>query len=75
MKSVDIYICGVDWQHEIGAAAGKMDYYNSVEELKRHKKCWKECGIVKLKVSLDSWVEEQNLELMRQNAVKIGSDE
>lgn len=58
------YACGVDWQHEIGEAPdleGKMPLYSSIEELKKEKTCWKACGIVKLKVELEEWVEEQNL--------------
>ena len=59
-----LYTCGVDWQHEICEAPdieGKMPFYSSVEELKKNRKCWKTCGIVKLKVELEEWVVEQNL--------------
>jgi hypothetical protein len=58
------YACGVDWQHELGEASdleGRMPLYSSIEELKENQKCWKECGIVKIKLTIDSWVEEQQL--------------
>lgn len=58
------YACGVDWQYEMGEAAdleGKMPLYSSVEELTSKCTCWKQCGIVKLTLTLDSWVMEQNL--------------
>ena len=59
-----LYTCGVDWQHEIGEAddiEGSMPFYSSVEDLKKSRPCWKTCGIVKLKIQLDSWVVKQNL--------------
>jgi hypothetical protein len=59
-----LYACGVDWQHEIGEASdleGKMPLYSSVEVLKKSRKCWQECGIVELEISLKGWVEPQDL--------------
>lgn len=59
-----LYICGVDWQHEVGEVLyieGKMPFYSSVSELKKSKPCWKTCGIVKIKLKLDSWIVEQAL--------------
>lgn len=59
-----LYACGVDWQYEIGEAPdleGRMPLYSSVEELKKARPCWKNCGIVELEISLVSWPEPQNL--------------
>jgi hypothetical protein len=59
-----LYTCGVDWQHEIGEASdleGSMPFYSSIELLKKNRPCWKECGIIELKVNLAGWVVEQNL--------------
>lgn len=59
-----LYACGVDWQHEIGEASdleGKMPLYSSVNELKSKRSCWKECGIVEIKLEADSWIEPQDL--------------
>lgn len=59
-----LYACGVDWNWEIGEAVdleGVMPLYSSVEELKAKRSCWVECGIVKLTLSLDSWVEKERL--------------
>lgn len=51
------YCCGVDWQHEMGHT--KMELYDSIEALKADRECWKQCGIVRLRIELDEWVEEQ----------------
>jgi hypothetical protein len=61
-----VYTCGVDWQHEICEAPdleGKMPFFSSVEKLKAKRSCWKSCGIVKLRIKLEEWVEPQNLRL------------
>jgi hypothetical protein len=63
-KTKTFYLCGVDWQHEIGHAAdleGKMPLYSSVKILKKQRTCWEECGIVKVKMEVTSWVQKQNL--------------
>lgn len=61
-----LYACGVDWQHEIGPhgapdLSGKVPLYNSIEDLKAKRKCWIECGIVELEVTLVKWAEKQDL--------------
>lgn len=59
-----LYTCGVDWQCEIGEAPdleGNQPLYSTIEELKATRKCWKSCGIVKIKLDLVEWVEPQNL--------------
>lgn len=58
-----VYVCGVDWQHEIGEEMAKPDVvvYPSVESLKKHRTCWKECGIVELEITVSKWVEPQDL--------------
>jgi hypothetical protein len=60
---ITLYTCGVDWQHEIGQASdlcGKSPLYHSVKALKAKRTCWKECGIVKLSLTLDEWVVDQD---------------
>lgn len=52
-----VYTCGVDYQHEIDAI--ETSVYPSIESLKHHRKCWIQCGIVRLRVELDEWVEPQ----------------
>ena len=56
-----VYICGVDWQHELGEVPDFTKVYSSVDDLKNQRTCWKQCGIVKIKVELVEWVIEQNL--------------
>lgn len=62
-KNKDIrigYVCGVDFQHELGEA-NDVVIYSSIEALKTNRSCWTSCGIVKLEISVKSWVEKQNL--------------
>lgn len=64
MAKRKLYACGVDWQHEIGEAPdleGKMPLYSSVEELKRKRTCWDECGIVEIELKVTKWVQKQDL--------------
>ncbi len=57
------YMCGVSWQHEIGEDnAPKVLIYSCPKILKKLCKCWPQCGIVKVKVELDSWLEKQDLD-------------
>jgi len=61
-QTIKLYTCGVDWQHEIGQASdleGKMPLYSTIEDLKRKRTCWKECGIVEVELKLKKWVEPQ----------------
>lgn len=62
MSKKKAYVCGVDWQHEIGEV-NDVKLYSSIEVLKEERTCWKECGIVELELSLVGWVEPQDLEL------------
>ncbi len=62
-RVLKLYVCGVDWQHELGEEMAKPDVvmYPSVASLKKHRTCWKECGIVELSVKLNRWVSAQDL--------------
>lgn len=55
------YMCGVDWEHEIGMASGGNTIYASPEDCARCRRCTTECGIVEVRVYLNKWVVEQNL--------------
>jgi hypothetical protein len=55
------YVDLVDYQHEIGEAAGGNTIYASAGDLKKHQSCWEGCGIAKVKVYLDEIVHPQNL--------------
>ena len=66
-KNVTVYICGVDWLYELGETTHAV--YSTVKSLKKDNPCWKGCGIVKLNVTLDSWVYKQNFKEMRKTAI------
>ena len=59
--SFELYMDGVDFQHELGECETKV--YDSVERAKKHSKCWESCGIVKFKAEVSNveWVVEQDL--------------
>lgn len=44
------YMCMIDFDHELGAAAGGVKVYSSVEDLKQSHKAWESCGIVEVQV-------------------------
>ena len=64
-----VYTCGIDFQHEIGNAASGNTIYASVEDLKKHRPCWKGCGIVELDLKLSKWIVEQDMKEMTKNAI------
>ena len=56
-----LYICGIDWQQELENASHEVKFYATPETLKAKKPCWKECGIVEVRVNFVDWEEPQNL--------------
>ena len=50
------YCCGVDYQHE-----EQFEVFRSISELKKYKKCWEECGIVRITSDTVEWIVEQDL--------------
>ena len=46
-----VYVCGNTWDFELGET--DVLTYPDIEYLKEETDCWKECGIVKLKVTLE----------------------
>lgn len=60
------YLCGVDWQHELGNTSFP-ELYNSVDELKKYRTCWVQCGIVKVELKLVEWSEPQDFSTIGEN--------
>lgn len=62
-KTYTMYIDGVDWQYELGEASDGTKLYPSLSCIKKHTKCWDQCGIVEVKVTFrrPKWVVRQNL--------------
>lgn len=44
------YMCGTDYEHELGVCSGGVKIFSSVVDLKNHKKCWCDCGIVEVEI-------------------------
>jgi len=78
MSHRTMYMCGVDWQHELCEAPdleGKAPLYTSVEELKRLRTCWEECGIVEVEVKVTQWVQKQNFFKSKETRTQEAVDE
>lgn len=63
-REMILYMCGVDWRHELGEAAGGTPMYASKEDLVRCRKCVSSCGVVRLKVTAEEidWPVPENFE-------------
>ena len=61
IQSVTGYMCMIDFEDELGRAAGGNRVYSSVEDLKKNHDCWESCGIVKVRVEYVSTIVEQDL--------------
>ena len=44
------FMCLTDFQHELGEASGGISVYADEDDLKKHRNCWKGCGILKVEV-------------------------
>jgi len=55
------YMCGTDFDHELGNASDGNTIYPSVDALKRHNKCVDECGVVEVEVRYKRTIEQGTL--------------
>jgi len=64
-RTMTLYMCGVDWDHELGEAADGTRLYPSLASLKKHAKCSDQCGVIEVTVEFSNikWVVPQNLDL------------
>ena len=60
-KPIEGFMCGIDFQHELGEASGGNVVYPSLKDAETNLPCHKSCGVVKVKVELVEWVKEQDL--------------
>ena len=56
------YICKIDWDWELGEALGGSKIYPNIDDLKENHLCWKDCGIVKVKVSFEEVIDDKEEE-------------
>lgn len=54
------YMDKVDFDHEIGNALGGNQLFADIEDLKKHKGCCRQCGIVKVEVVLKEVIQESD---------------
>ena len=54
------YMCKVDFDYELGHALGGACIYPDIEDLIENRNCRKQCGIVKVRVTLEEISQEEN---------------
>lgn len=59
MKNKIAYICRTDWEYELENASGGTKLFSSIEDLKKHKSCWKDCGIIKVEIEFKEEIKEK----------------
>ncbi len=55
-ESKIVYLDYIDWQYEVGEAAGGNTVYGSEADLIKNSPCVSSCGIVRCKITQDSIV-------------------
>ena len=53
-KTLKLYMCMIDWQHELGEAADGTLVYPSLRALQKYHACWEECGVIEVDVSFNN---------------------
>lgn len=74
-KAKVFYVCGVEWQHELGETHVRL--YKSLKALKEDRVCWDSCGAVRIEMK-PRWVMKQDLNKgirrSRKKAAREGKD-
>lgn len=60
-----VYMCWTDWEHHTLSDADGTTFYPSIRALKKHRKCWKECGIIEVGINFRQWIQPQEYPLLR----------
>ena len=60
-KEYTAYVCKTDWDYHFPDDWHGVDIYFSEKSIREHRKCVKECGIVKVKVSFEEVIEKGKL--------------
>jgi hypothetical protein len=55
------FMCKIDWECELGMAAGGTTVYPDLEDLKSHRVCVDRCGIVEVVTSLVRVIKDTSL--------------
>jgi len=45
------YMCETDFRFELGSSKNASQIFGSLESLKKHKSCWKSCGIIEVEIT------------------------
>ena len=67
-RRVRCFMCGIDWQHHLGADRKGTRLFTSVDGLREGSgHSLAQCGIVEVEVRLIEWVEPQDLHPERED--------
>ena len=61
MRKIEVFVDGVDWQHEIDAVDYGTKVYPTLEDAKKYLPCHKSCGIVKCTIQGEDWAVKQDI--------------
>ena len=75
MEKIKGYMCFIDWNYELGNAAGGTLVYASINDLKDNHKCWEECGIVEVLVERTKLIDRGTLFKVRKEIKDGEGDE
>ncbi len=67
------YMCGVDWDHELGEALGGNVVYPSESDLIANKHCTDECGIVEVEIRLKRRVKESDFSIKPDKTYRVST--
>ena len=54
------FMCATDFQYHLGEDVVPTRVYADEETLKKDRRCWVECGIVEVEVSVVRWASPSN---------------
>lgn len=77
MRTMTLFLDGVDWQHELGEAGDGTTLYPSLQGLKVGNSCWESCGVVKVTARFlnEEWVVPQDLMKGSKSAKEIEEED
>lgn len=70
-KIVTGYMCGVDWDCEIGNALGGNIIYCSEADLIENKRCTDQCGIVEVEIRLKRRIKESDFSIKPDKVYRV----
>jgi hypothetical protein len=61
----EFFMCKVDYEHHLEGDSHGTRVFSDIEDLKTHRKCVSQCGIVKVKIELVEVVQDSDYNILR----------